>query len=109
MSHKSINKFKKISLDKSSIEVFLSILSEKYDNIAFFTTSSLNNSTLKTNLLKINPSNKKFQTPNYEFLDEKILIDNIDYYHSNVIARASKTMGECKSLRTNFKKTGTEG
>ena len=61
------------------------------------------------NFLKINPSNKKFQTPNYEFLDEKILIDNIDYYHSNVIARASKTMGECKSLRTNFKKTGTEG
>ena len=61
------------------------------------------------NFLKINPSNKKFQTPNYEFLDEKILLDNIDYYHSNVIARASKTMGECKSLRTNFKKTGTEG
>ena len=61
------------------------------------------------NFLKTNPTNKKFQTPNYEFLDEKILLDNIDYYHSNVIARASKTMGECKSLRTNFKKTGTEG
>ena len=61
------------------------------------------------NYLKINLSNKKFQTPSYEFVDEKIILDNIDYYHSNVIARASKTMGECKSLRTNFKKTGTEG
>ena len=58
----------------------------------------------------VNVTNElKFQTPKYEFLDEKILLDNIDYYHSNVIARASKTMGECKSLRTNFKKTGTEG
>ncbi len=51
----------------------------------------------------------------YKFFDwvrpgiEKIILDNIDYYHSNVIARASKTMGECKSIRTNFKKTGTEG
>ena len=61
------------------------------------------------NFLKINPFNKKFQTPSYEFVDEKIILDNIDYYHSNVIARPSKTMGECKSLRTNFKKTGTEG
>ena len=61
------------------------------------------------NFLKINPTNKKFKTPNYQFLNEKILINDIDYYHSNVIARASKTMSECKSLRTNFKKTGTEG
>jgi len=26
-----------------------------------------------------------------------------------VVARASKTMTECKNLRSNFKKTGTEG
>ena len=66
MSHKFINKFKKISLDKSSIEVFLSVLSEKYDNIAFFTTSSLNNSTLKTNLLKINPLIQVLEFPNFD-------------------------------------------
>ena len=58
---------------------------------------------------KINKENKKFSIPNYEFIDEKITINEIDYYHSNVVARASKTMTECKNLRSNFKKTGTEG
>jgi len=54
---------------------------------------------------------------NKEFLDvsdlnfeNKILkIDNEDYYYSNVIARASKTMLECKSAKSNLKSTGTEG
>ena len=40
---------------------------------------------------------------------EKISTLPNDYYHSNVIARASKTMNECRSIRTNLKKTGTEG
>ena len=40
--------------------------------------------------------------------EENILIDEIDYYHSNSIARASKTMTDCKNARVNFKKTGTE-
>ena len=41
--------------------------------------------------------------------DEIIFVDEIDYYHSNVIARASKTMSECKSARMEIKKTGTDG
>ena len=41
--------------------------------------------------------------------DEKILVENIDYYYSNTIARASKTMSECRYARANLKKTGTEG
>ena len=61
------------------------------------------------NYLNLNKQNKKFSIPKYEFIDEKITINEIDYYHSNVIARASKTMTECKNLRSNFKKTGTEG
>ena len=61
------------------------------------------------NYLNINQTNKKFVTPNYEFSEEKIFVEDIDYYHSNAIARASKTMSDCKNLRTNFKKTGTEG
>ena len=40
---------------------------------------------------------------------EKILIEDIDYYYSNTIARASKTMSECRYVRANLKKTGTEG
>ena len=43
------------------------------------------------------------------FENEILKIANEDYYYSNVIARASKTMFECKSAKTNFKFTGTEG
>ena len=40
---------------------------------------------------------------------EILKIDTKDYYYSNVIARASKTMSECKLAKINFKSTGTEG
>jgi len=36
-------------------------------------------------------------------------INNDNYYYSNSIARASKTMLECKNAKTNLKSTGTEG
>jgi NADH-quinone oxidoreductase subunit G len=42
------------------------------------------------------------------FENELIKIDN-DYYYSNVIARASKTMSECRDLKADLKSTGTEG
>ncbi|MDA9076941.1 NADH-quinone oxidoreductase subunit NuoG [Candidatus Pelagibacter sp.] len=42
------------------------------------------------------------------FQNEEIKIDN-DYYYSNVIARASKTMSECRNLKIDLKSTGTEG
>jgi len=52
---------------------------------------------------------KNFKVPNYEFINERITIDYLDYYHSNSIARASKTMNECRNLSINAKKTGTDG
>ena len=42
------------------------------------------------------------------FIEEKINLDLNDYYYSNVIARASKTMSECKNKKIESKKTGTE-
>ena len=42
------------------------------------------------------------------FENELIKIDN-DYYYSNVIARASKTMSECRHSKADLKSTGTEG
>ena len=42
------------------------------------------------------------------FENELVKIDN-DYYYSNVIARASKTMSECRDLKADLKSTGTEG
>jgi len=43
------------------------------------------------------------------FKKEILKIDNEDYYYSNVIARCSKTMLECKKTKINLKSTGTEG
>ncbi len=52
---------------------------------------------------------EEFIRTDYSFESEKILVDDIDYYFSNVIAKNSKTMSECRSLRSNYKKTGTDG
>ncbi|MDA9955817.1 NADH-quinone oxidoreductase subunit NuoG [Candidatus Pelagibacter sp.] len=46
---------------------------------------------------------------NLEFKQEILKVNNGDYYYSNAIARASKTMLECKSAKINLKLTGTEG
>ena len=41
------------------------------------------------------------------FEKEKINIRELDYYYSNSISRASKTMSECRQIKQNLKKTGT--
>tara|TARA_B100000029_G_scaffold443859_1_gene463213 strand:- start:1131 stop:3161 length:2031 start_codon:yes stop_codon:yes gene_type:complete len=57
--------------------------------------------------------NKKQNQPSLKrdtnFNMEKILVDDVDYYYSNVIARSSKTMTECRNIKLNLNKTGTEG
>ncbi len=52
---------------------------------------------------------EEFVKIDYSFENEKLLIDDFDYYFSNVIAKNSKTMSECRSMRSNFEKTGTDG
>ena len=58
------------------------------------------------NLKKNREDNSNSETK--EFLEEDIMIDSIDYYYSNVIARASKTMSECRNNKINLQKTGTD-
>ena len=43
------------------------------------------------------------------FKNENIQISNKEYYFSNVIARASKTMLDCYNSKVRIKRTGTEG
>ena len=43
------------------------------------------------------------------FENKKMIIKDHDYYYSNPIARASKTMSNCRNEKNNFKATGTEG
>ncbi len=61
------------------------------------------------NFLNLHKEKKDFDIPKYKFIEEAINVDDLDYYYSNPIARASKTMTECKNIITNIKKTGTEG
>ena len=52
---------------------------------------------------------KSSTVENVEFKQEILNVESEDYYYSNAIARASKTMLECKSAKVNLKLTGTEG
>jgi len=48
--------------------------------------------------------NKKLQS---DFISEEILVRELDYYYSNSISRASKTMSDCRQIRQKIKKDGT--
>ena len=58
---------------------------------------------------------KNNSTKSYKFLEENnhqseiLKINDLDYYYSNVIARSSKTMFECRNSKIKFNLTGTEG
>ena len=61
------------------------------------------------NFLNLKKENNKNQLLDVNYLDEKIYIDSTDYYFSNVVTRASKTMLDCHNVKTKRKNTGTEG
>ena len=46
---------------------------------------------------------------NLNFVSEKMIVRDNNYYYSNAIARASKTMFNCRKEKKIFKSTGTEG
>ena len=64
------------------------------------------------NFLKLFKENKSIEKSlnvnDLNFISEEIEINNIDYYYSNVIARSSKTMLNCRNEKINFLATGTE-
>ncbi len=59
--------------------------------------------------LKKEKPSKQLSNQSIDVIDEKIKVHEIDYYYSNVIARASKTMSECRNNFLKVSKTGTEG
>jgi len=63
------------------------------------------------NFTKMNelPSYKESEV-NYSptnFFSEEVNIKELDYFFTNAISRASKTMSECRQIKKNSKKTGT--
>ena len=61
------------------------------------------------NHLNLKTENNKNEPIETSFFDEKILVDNTNYYFSNVIARSSKTMVDCYNTKIKLKNTGTDG
>ena len=61
------------------------------------------------NYMKVKKKEKFNENVEMDKLDEKIKVESIDYYYSNVIARASKTMNDCRNIKLKIKPTGTEG
>ena len=63
------------------------------------------------NFTKLNelPSFKEIIIDNTspKFVSEEVYIKELDYFFTNAISRASKTMSECRQVRHNSKKTGT--
>ena len=63
------------------------------------------------NFTKLNelPSFKEVQEINTssKFISELVYIKDLDYFYSNAISRASKTMSECRQIKQKLKKTGT--
>ena len=61
------------------------------------------------NYIKLNVKDENYQSTENEFFSEKITVDPIDYYYSNVIARSSNTMSQCRNEKLKSKITGTDG
>jgi NADH-quinone oxidoreductase subunit G len=94
-------------------KVFNLILKQigKNENLSNFET--LRKEVLNTipNFVELNklPIYKDSQIEQIEtdFTSEDVLIKELDYFYTNSISRASKTMSECRQVNQNSKKTGT--
>jgi NADH-quinone oxidoreductase subunit G len=87
-------------------------LAEFMNNRKLFNDKSELNSSMFNyiNLKKENNNLSKLNTQTKEsFKNENLKIKLKNYYFSNVVARASKTMLECHNSKINIKLTGTDG
>ena len=94
---KIFNLISKILFKKNLFENFEYIRKEVLKNIPNFS---------EIGLLPNKPI-LKLDKKVFEFVEEKIEIKKIDYYFSNSISRSSKTMSDCRNIRSEILKNGT--
>ncbi len=82
--------------EKNNTFKFESLRQEVFGKVLNFT--SINDLPERQSIKQIETSSK--------FIDEEITINRLDYYYSNSISRASKTMSECRQINKKVKKTG---
>ena len=95
-SWKILNKIANISKNKKLFDSFNTLRDEVLKKTVNF--EALNK------LPKYKHPSKKVTN---NFKNEKILINPIDYYFSNSISRASKVMSECRNIKLEQRKSGT--
>ena len=86
-------------------------LAENISNKTFFKNLDEVEKTMfsSLNIFKKNDSQIKHTfLKDIKFENHNIILDNIDYYYSNVIARASKTMFECRNEKIKLQLTETQ-
>ena len=95
-------------------KIFNLILKKLYKNDKLLNFDSLRKETLSLipNFTEINklPSfdDSKVTNTSPFFLSEIVKIRELDYFFTNSISRASKTMSECRQINQDSKKTGTD-
>ena len=90
------------------------LILKKLDNKNLTTFDSLRAEVLNLipNFTKLNelPNRSKIEVKNTSpnFVSEVLNIRELDYFYTNAISRASKTMSECRQIKQNSMKTGTD-
>ena len=83
----------------------------KFDDLSKFDSLRKEVLNLIPNFTKLNelPNFKEAREVNTssEFFSESVNIKNLDYFYTNSISRASKTMSECRQIKQKLRKTGT--
>ncbi len=78
----------------------------KYEILRSEVLKSIPNFTKINDLPTFNQINEKSISTN--FVSEKVFVRELDYFYTNSISRASKTMSECRQIKQNSQKTGTD-
>ena len=95
-------------------KIFNLILKELEKNEKLLNFNNLRNEVLKLipNFTQLNElpnfEESEAQDISAEFFSEEIIVKELDYYFTNSISRASKTMSECRQIKQRTKKTGTD-
>ena len=99
---------------KEDFEIFNDISKSKGSNYSYGSFESLREEMINEHKLlgiydKIQLSNiKNLKIERHIKKDHLIQINNIDYYQTNIVARSSQTMNDCKLAKQQPRKTGTE-
>ena len=99
---------------KEDFEIFNDIAKSKGSNHHYVSFESLREEMINEHKLlgiydEIKPSDiENLKIEKHIKKDHLVEINNIDYYQTNIIARSSKTMNECKLAKQQPRKTGTE-